>query len=314
MVFQWSKTAASNATAATDINWREGQPPSSVNNSARELMSQVAEWRDDLGGALTTSGTTTAYTLTTNQAFTSFSGGEIIGFTAHATSTGNITLSVNGTTAANVVDHNGTQLGSGALVINGRYLVTRRSTTWQLISDSPRASSATIAGVVELATDAEALTGTDTARAITPANLDYVFDNRPADFSVFGTMRKAANSEIWSAALGSLAVTAEKLSNAAAFQSLTDGATISFDWEAGINRSLTIAGNRTLGNPSNGQPGTHRQIYVVGDSGTQRQLQFAANFAGDTPVLNDITSSRGYLLSIACISTGHFVVSAHRAS
>ena len=39
--------------------------------------------------------------------------------------------------------------------------------------DSP-AASATVAGVVELATDAETLTGTDTARAVTPAGLRSV--------------------------------------------------------------------------------------------------------------------------------------------
>lgn len=37
-----------------------------------------------------------------------------------------------------------------------------------------KVSSATAKGIVELATDAEALTGTDTARAVTPANLASV--------------------------------------------------------------------------------------------------------------------------------------------
>ncbi|HET7741054.1 MAG TPA: hypothetical protein VFL67_10435 [Mycobacterium sp.] len=36
------------------------------------------------------------------------------------------------------------------------------------------ASSATAQGIVELATDTEAQTGTDTARAVTPANLTYI--------------------------------------------------------------------------------------------------------------------------------------------
>ena len=37
---QWSTTASGNANVA-GINWQEGQPPSTVNNSAREEMSQV---------------------------------------------------------------------------------------------------------------------------------------------------------------------------------------------------------------------------------------------------------------------------------
>lgn len=41
---QWSTTPANNANAATSINWAEGQPPSSVNDSARQMMADVATW------------------------------------------------------------------------------------------------------------------------------------------------------------------------------------------------------------------------------------------------------------------------------
>lgn len=43
---QWSTTAANNASGVTGINWAEGQAPSTVNDSARELMAQIAAWRD----------------------------------------------------------------------------------------------------------------------------------------------------------------------------------------------------------------------------------------------------------------------------
>jgi hypothetical protein len=42
MLWQWSPTAANNATAATNINWAEGQAPSTVNDSARQMMADVA--------------------------------------------------------------------------------------------------------------------------------------------------------------------------------------------------------------------------------------------------------------------------------
>lgn len=45
------------------------------------------------------------------------------------------------------------------------------------------AASATVAGRVELATDAETATGTDTARAITPANLRFVLGDQATDFA-----------------------------------------------------------------------------------------------------------------------------------
>lgn len=39
----WSTTAANNATQP-GINWAEGMPPSDVNNSARQMMADVANW------------------------------------------------------------------------------------------------------------------------------------------------------------------------------------------------------------------------------------------------------------------------------
>ena len=43
-ISQWSTTAGNNASAADNVNWAEGQPPSSVNNSARQEMADVATW------------------------------------------------------------------------------------------------------------------------------------------------------------------------------------------------------------------------------------------------------------------------------
>lgn len=52
--------------------------------------------------------------------------------------------------------------------------------TWTLIGPATGVAPAsdTVAGIVELATNAEAIAGTDTARAITPANLDAVLTDK----------------------------------------------------------------------------------------------------------------------------------------
>lgn len=42
-LWQWSTTPASNASAGA-IDWAEGQPPSTVNDSARQMMADVAAW------------------------------------------------------------------------------------------------------------------------------------------------------------------------------------------------------------------------------------------------------------------------------
>src|SRR5215510_11800230 len=41
---QWADSAAGNNATVAGINFAEGQLPSTVNNSARELMAQVRQW------------------------------------------------------------------------------------------------------------------------------------------------------------------------------------------------------------------------------------------------------------------------------
>lgn len=70
-VKSWSQTAANNDDADSAVNYAEGQAPSTLNDAGRGLMSSVAKYRDDTAGSLETGGTTTAYTLTSNQVFAS---------------------------------------------------------------------------------------------------------------------------------------------------------------------------------------------------------------------------------------------------
>jgi len=113
-------------------------------------------------------------------------------------------------------------------------------------------------------------------------------------------------------------LTAGLLETAAAFQTLTDAATIAVDWDTFINASVLVTANRTLGNPTNGQPGTSRIVLVQGNVDaspvTQRTLIFGNQYLGELPTLTDISDTRLYLLTIFCITTTHFAVSAKRVS
>ncbi len=119
----WSQTAATNATASSAVNWAEGQAPSTVNDSARGMMADVAKWRDDLAGALTTGGTSTAYTLTTNQVFASLSemSGQAIRVKFSATNGASPTLNVDGLNAKALVTVTGTAVGAGKIKANAVY-------------------------------------------------------------------------------------------------------------------------------------------------------------------------------------------------
>lgn len=79
------------------------------------------------------------------------------------------------------------------------------------------------------------------------------------------------------------------IASASAAVGLSDGATIALNWNLGVNFSVTLAGNRTLGNPSNGQPGTWRRIQVTQDGTGSRTLAYGGNYrhpGGTAPVLS----------------------------
>lgn len=96
----WSETAGNNATSDSNVNWAEGMAPSQVNDSARAEMASFAKWRDDNSGALVTGGTTTAFTITSNQVSTGNTNGYTIAARFNATADTSATLNVDGQGAA----------------------------------------------------------------------------------------------------------------------------------------------------------------------------------------------------------------------
>jgi microcystin-dependent protein len=90
------------------------------------MMARLKEWVDDTSGALATSGTGAAYTLTTNQVFTSFAvmSNATLTFYAHTTNTGACTLNVDGLGAKPLRSASGSDLGAGVIVAGSVYRVT----------------------------------------------------------------------------------------------------------------------------------------------------------------------------------------------
>jgi hypothetical protein len=125
----WSKTAASNDVADANVNMAEGMAPSAVNNGVRAVMASAAMYRDDVSGSLTTGGTATAYTLTTNQGFASLAAldGRKLIFKVNATSGASPTLAVDGLTAKPINYSTGVAVPTGFLVNGSVYTVTYSS-------------------------------------------------------------------------------------------------------------------------------------------------------------------------------------------
>lgn len=87
-VSSYSKTAATNASASSNINYAEGQSPGSLNNSARQVMADIASWRDDIGGAVATTGSANTYAATTNGSVGALAAGARLCVRINATNTG----------------------------------------------------------------------------------------------------------------------------------------------------------------------------------------------------------------------------------
>jgi hypothetical protein len=134
----WSQTAANNATADTNVNWAEGQAPSSVNDSGRGMMASLAKWRDDNAGSLVTAGTSTAYTLTSNQVFASLAAmsGQSLRVKFNATNGAAPTLNVDGLGAKAIHTVAGTAIGTASIQVNSIYdlVYDNANSCWVLIA------------------------------------------------------------------------------------------------------------------------------------------------------------------------------------
>lgn len=126
-LYKWSQTAASDATADSTINWSEGQPPSSVNDSARAMMAATAKYRDDIAGAIITGGTSTAYAVSSYQVFDTLAhlNGQMIAFTPHITNgAGPVTLNVDSLGAKPLRTAPNVDLLAGVVIQGTPYVTT----------------------------------------------------------------------------------------------------------------------------------------------------------------------------------------------
>jgi hypothetical protein len=142
-IWDWSQTAASNDDADGDINWVEGQPARTVNNSARVMMQRVAQFTSDLSAKTATTGTGGTYALTTASPFTAYADGIVVGFTANHVNPGAATLNCN-TIGAKPIYAAGSVLVGGEIKAGGAYILSYDTALnsaaggWHLVSVNRR--------------------------------------------------------------------------------------------------------------------------------------------------------------------------------
>ena len=133
--FNWSRTAATNATADSTINFAEGQAPSSLNDSCRAMMAAAAKYRDDLVGFNSSGGTSTAYTLSSYQVFDSLAhmDARSICFIPHVTNGAAATLNVDGLGAKGIyMTYGGDAIVAGTMIAGTPYTLSYFAPQWVL--------------------------------------------------------------------------------------------------------------------------------------------------------------------------------------
>lgn len=93
-------------------------------------------------------------------------------------------------------------------------------------------------------------------------------------------------------------LTTDKIWGAAASVALAPGATVALDLNSGLNFTLAMSGNYTLGNPTNGKDAQSGKIEITQDATGSRTLAYAANWLfanGADPVLSTAANARDVL-------------------
>ena len=131
-----------------------------------------------------------------------------------------------------------------------------------------------------------------------------------------GTVPSARLSEASAANIragtANVLVTPANMEAASEEVTLTDAATIAVNWSTFLTGNVTLAGNRTLGVPTNAEPGTWRVIRITQDATGGRTLGYASEYEtqdGADPQISAAANANDTLY-IYCVSASKFQLSA----
>lgn len=214
-VYDWSTTAASNATADSTINWAEGMDPGDVNNSARAMMVRVAQVLKDIGCVAAATGSANAVSVTLSSSFSSLASGRLCGLIAASDNTGAATLAVNGLAAKSIrlmTASGDTALSGGEIQAGGLFLfiynvaLNSGSGGWQIINPVLASAAADMTKAVydpqNIAGDAfdmANMTEATNAKVMTAAErtkLGYLSATQPVDLDAIETRVNALDAAV----------------------------------------------------------------------------------------------------------------------
>lgn len=137
------------------------------------------------------------------------------------------------------------------------------------------------------------------------ANLKQV-----ASTAATGVTELATAAEYRNKTAGNFALTPEQVFDAMAEVTLTDGATVTPDWDTGFDFVLTLGGNRTFANGSNLKVGKKGRLRIVQDGTGSRTISWGTDYefaAATAPVLTTTASAQD-ILYYDCLATGRVLI------
>lgn len=226
----------------------------------------------------TVTGTAPDYTLnlTIPRGETGASGngtGDVVG---PASATANAIALFDGVTGKIIKSSTYTITAAGAALIDDADAAAQRTTLGVGTADSPQFAGVNVGHA------------TDTTITRVSAGVVAVEGN---------TVRTAGNDATAAQILANTAsvgaITPNAVWTAAAPVSLTDSSTVAVDMSTFVNATVTLGGNRTLGNPTNAKPGQSGVILIKQDVTGSRTLAYGSNwyFPGDTAPTLSTTAS-----------------------
>lgn len=111
-----------------------------------------------------------------------------------------------------------------------------------------------------------------------------------------------AASDVWTN-VASKVLSVNALWSAQAFVTLTDAATIAVDMSTFVNAKVTLAGNRTLGTPTNAKEGQSGYIQIIQDGTGSRTLAYAAGWDFGSANAPTLSTGAGKIDGISYVVT-----------